>query len=76
LARGGVLHEIGNDTWFPLVEEEGYSFMHQFTKNIQTIKKIHLLLGKAHKQKNAIVIIDVEENMGVLLIERDVGSLS
>jgi hypothetical protein len=68
--------KLVGDSWIPLFEDSGESYMHQFDENLGKIKKITISWAKEYTKKQSAAIVEVESKLGSLLIEREARSLS
>jgi hypothetical protein len=64
------------ESWIPLVEVSCHSFMHQFVVNLCKINKSTVIWAKSFRKKSFTSFQEVESEIGSLLIDHQVGSLS
>lgn len=62
--------------WRPLMEEKEISFMFQFVENLARVKKDSIHWAKSFNAKSKALFAKVESQIGKLLIDRSIGSLS
>jgi len=62
--------------WIPINEDDGCSFMGQFTSNIANIKNVSSKWAKELYKKESETLREVESIIGVLFIDWSTNSLS